>query len=266
MALDEFTVFLLIGVAILGLMLIIFNVGFLFPERVASQGPVFEEKLAIKTASFRFDASNIRSQRSQDLGTVDTYNGLLFGKKDYAFRLATDDVEELELDLNVKRTNSYGKLAVKANDDVLLNEKLVHGEYKLPVNKSIFNGHVVVQLVPESSSWRIWAPTLYEIEASVNYETFDQKTDEFLFTLVNETDALKYVNINFVFDQNIGEFTLSVNGNKVFSGATNKFEEIAVPNEFLRKGTNVVRFSAEKDSKYSGRGIVVVGFTELVEV
>ena len=262
---DEFIIFLLAGLLILGVLVGVFAIVELFKEP-AEPRPIFEEKLVIKTARFAMEASNLRAQKTHSLGTIELHNGLLFGKKDYAFDLSDENIDELEIDMKVKRTNSYGKLAVKANDNVLLNDKLLLGDYSVPVDKSMFNGHVIIEIEPESSYWRIWAPTLYEVEASLDYVTHDKRTDEFIFALGNETETLKYVNIDFIFDKNIGELIIEMNGNRVFSGPADKFEEINVDASLVNKGLNVITFSAEEDSFYSGRGVVAVGYMQLVEV
>lgn len=260
---DEFLIFLGIGLAILIGLLVVFSLVQFGQEPVQ---PRFEEKLVIKTSRFAFEASNIRAQKTHNLGTLELHNGLLFGKKDYAFNLTSTNVEDLAIDMKVKKTNSYGKLMLTANDNVLVNDKLLLGDYHVPVNRSLFNGHVVIEMAPESSSWRIWAPTVYEVDASLDYEVFDKRTDEFTFTLGNETDTLKYVKIGFIFNKNIGDLTVNVNGNHVFSGATDKQFEIIVGNEFVKRGKNVVTFSAEQDSFFAGRGVVTVAYTELVKI
>ncbi len=257
---DEFIVFLMIGLAILGFLVVIFNLG-LFAE---APEPRFEERLVIKTARFAMEASNTRAQKTHSLGTLDLHNGLLFGKSDYAFNLTSSNIEALEIQMNVKRTNSYGNLMLSANDNALVNDRLLIGEYKISVNKSMYNGHVIIEFGSESSSWRIWAPTVYEVDAALNYETFDKRTDEFTFELGNETDTLEYVTIDFIFNKNIGEIVLDVNGNRVFSGPTTKEFQVTVDKEFVKKGKNTVIFAAKEDSFFAGRGYVTVAYTERV--
>ncbi len=266
---DEFIVFLLVGLLILGVLVGVFAIAELFKEPEKAR-PIFEEKLVIKTARFAMEASNLRAQKTHELGTIELHNGLLFGKRDYAFNLSTGDntskIEELSMDMTVKRTNTYGKLTLKANDNVIVNDKLLLGDYRFDIDKSLFNGHVIIEMEPESSYWRIWAPTLYEVEASLDYVTHDKRTDEFSFVLGNETETLKYVNVDFIFDKNIGDLTVEMNGNRIFSGPADKLEEINVDIELVKKGLNVITFSAEEDSVYSGRGVVVVGYMQLIQI
>lgn len=259
---DEFFVFMGVGLAILVFALVIFSLIQPAEEPV----PRFEEKLVVKNARFGFESSNLRAHKNYDLGTIELHNGLLFGKKEYEFNLASKDIEQLQIDMSVKRTNNYGKLAVKANDNILLNDKLLLGDYSIPVSKQMFNGHVIIELEPESSSWRIWAPTLYEVEASLDYVTHDKRTDEFQFTLGNETETLKYVTIGFLLDKNIGDLIVDVNGNVVFAGPADKLQQIDVDTALVNKGTNTVRFEALEDSFYSGQGVVTIGYTELIEI
>lgn len=262
MAVDEFFVFLGVGLAILIFAVVIFSL--IQPEEQII--PRFEEKLVVRNARFAFESSNLRAHKTSSLGTIELHNGLLFGKKEYEFNLASKDIEQLQIDMSVKRTNSYGRLSVKANDNVLINDKLLLGDYSIPVSKQMFNGHVLIEIEPESSSWRIWAPTLYEVEASLDYVTFDKRTDEFMFTLGNETDTLKYVKISFILDKNIGDLIVDVNGNVVFAGPADKLQQIDVDTTLVNKGANTVRFEALEDSFYSGQGVVNIGYTQLMQI
>ena len=252
---DEFYIFLLVGLGLLILGAIIFNVGF-----GLGPGAHAKEIVKVRSESFPLDASKLRTYTRQSLGRLQLYNGLLFGKRAYSMNVTSKDIVQLSVDMDVKKTNDYGNLVLRTNDNVVLDQKLIVGNYTIPINRSMYNGHALVKIETESSWWRIWAPNYYDVDAYLNYVTYDQHKTEYRFTIGSET--LQGVQLEFTLDKSIGTVQVTLNNATLFSGSMDRTYELTVDKYLVKRGANTVTIDVDDNSVYSGNAFVKISYVE----
>jgi hypothetical protein len=84
-------------------------------------------------------------------------NGLLFG--DQSLRFAVKDAQSVSF--RVAKENGYGPLLVKVNGKTLFDKKAAIGDISIPIAEK---GEVIIEIAAASSGWKIWAPSLYDIQ------------------------------------------------------------------------------------------------------
>jgi hypothetical protein len=170
------------------------------------------------------------------------------------------DISEGVIKLKVWNSNYYGGMIIKINGEEIYKGYPEIGERTIVFNGNILKYNNVLEVVAESSGWRIWAPTVYifDLNLSVNYP--DRRKQSFTF----ELSDLEIMNTNrarlLVFGKRYGTGSLIVrlNGFEVFRGFTNVYTDFST--DILREGNNTLELSTEPNTTYEISSAEVVLF------
>ena len=270
---DEFALFLVIGLAVLAVLLVATNSFFItpqepvvFPVPNVSEGDVRlvglhgEEARRVETVNFAVGTEML----GQQVEGKRLFSGLLFGDSEFTFE-TTEDTDALTLTFSVVQTNDLGRLFIKLNNELIEGRRFPTGEYTFTVNGPVPAGSRIV-IVPESSSWQIWAPTLYVLtNIRVSTTSYAQQANEFRFTLTEEYDFFTNARLEIRRADSYGRVAVRLNGNQMyydFLGATTVLE---FGRDKLVRGENVLRIEAEAESAAAGSADLVVFFTSHVD-
>lgn len=152
--------------------------------------------------------------------------------------------------LNTIDTNYYGKIIVLVNGKQVYADYAPAGEIAISFDSSILRASNVVQVVAESSGWRIWAPTVYRFTMDVVVNYYGRKSMDYVFNITDaEMYRLQRARINVFGDRDgAGNLNININGVKIFSGITTVYKDFAT--SILREGNNTIDFSTEPNTKY----------------
>ncbi|MBI2971298.1 MAG: hypothetical protein HYY37_02665 [Candidatus Aenigmarchaeota archaeon] len=225
-------------------------------------GPTGETALQ-RIAIGSFNISYIRSTRDIGLGSDYLHNGLLFGSNRMVYHLDEKDVESIDVFFTVAKTNSYAPLSIQVNGETVSERTYVPGEYTVPIDRGLFNESVTVEIAPQSSSWRIWAPTVYALEdVTLRVRSFSSQIKEHDFdvfeTAYNNFQSGK---ITVMLDENVGQFNAEMNGQLIRSGAVKDVDVIRFNQSALKLGKNTVAFKPELNSVFSGTANMSIEYT-----
>ena len=160
---------------------------------------------------FAFDISKLREEKSFYLGNVNVSNGILFGSQEVKYSITSEDAIDLRISFSVSGSNFYLPLNIKVNGNQIASKPLYDGEHSFVVKNA--TKETLIEISAESSSWRLWAPSLYKL-SSVKFDLgrFSDVSREFRF---NVTDARKISRggIDFTFSENEGIFIFRLNNN-----------------------------------------------------
>ena len=194
-------------------------------------------------------------------------NGLLgsssFGK---VFTLTEDELRKLSsaiLSGEISDTNLYGKVIVGLNDEEIFSGHLQPGEkFELEVNKSMLQSTNSLQVVCESSGWRLWAPTVYLIkQISLKSDFMGEVSQSFDFHVKEEETPVNLGRIILNFDEIRGDGSLivAVNGETVFNETPKKIQWIDFEG-FVKEGRNVVEMVSERETEFTVRDAKIIIF------
>jgi hypothetical protein len=276
---NEFIYFLVAGLVILAVLIIAFsgiivvdnndpflrNLTFREPLHIRNVSGSFlvgmDEKDAFQAFPFVIDTRNERNIISKDLGNFRVFNGLVFGEQSVKYRVITTDMDSLKLNFEVLQGNGYGSLIVKANGVEFLNDGLASGEYEIDVPATLLQNDVLIEITATSSQWRLWAPTVYDLNMQIEAKGFTDEAREFRFNLLNGFVTITEGKLNLAFDKSVGEADISVNNHLLYSGPLKGTNAIPIDDAILNIGENVVTFVPHRDSIFEGRANTVVFFT-----
>ncbi len=275
---DNFIYFLVAGLVVIAVLLAAFNLG----GYVSTQPPVdrnitFREPIVVKNLSgsvlvgfiekeayqsfpFLIDVRNTRDTISKDLGSFRIYNGLLFGEQGAKYRIATRGMDSLSITYEILNTNEYGNIIIKANGIELVNERQTAGTYQIDVPNTILADSVLVEVQAGSSTWKIWAPTVYDIDMQLEARGFTDNAREFRFILLDDFIELTSAKLNLAFDRAVGGAEIRLNNRLVFNGPLQDTQAIDIDKAFLEIGENVITFVPHQDSIFEGRASLIAFF------
>ncbi len=186
------------------------------------------------------------------------FNGLLFGSN--SLEISADmDIKDLVgayVKFDIERANGYGGLVIKLNDQVISDKKLDVGTHTIFVNKSLIKESNSIEVYPTSSLWRMWAPDVYYIK---NFE----------FSLQNQLSKPSHISFN-VYQEEIDKLTIDrgrimldlqdhkgvlkirLNGNDIFSDKTSGYQAVYFDQKNLKHGENSLDFYAQDNSTFEG--------------
>jgi hypothetical protein len=200
----------------------------------------------------------------EQLGYVnaEVTNGVFGGQSGKAgFQVRSPvDVSDAVLDINVSDTNYYGQLIALVNGNQVYSGYPILGDQLISFDKSILKGENVVEFVSESSGWRIWAPTVYSVNASVIVNYLGKKTVSYTFDVNDkELDRLDRARIAvFGVRQGNGNLGIAINGVKIYEGVTTAYRDFATT--ILRSGNNTIDLYTEPNTRYNITSAQVILF------
>ncbi|MBI2583965.1 MAG: hypothetical protein HYW25_04825 [Candidatus Aenigmarchaeota archaeon] len=174
-----------------------------------------------------FDISSEPEMLSFPGGTLK--NGLLFGEE--SMRFVAENPRKIRV--FITNENDIGDFIMLVNGNVFVKERLAAGIHEFLLSES---GETQIELRAESSEWKIWAPTLYEI-ASVEIQ--NTKSADY-FTFSADPERFHRGTLEFDFSENSGTIDVELNGQAVYRGATG--QRLVVPlNSVPAQNTAVIR-------------------------
>ncbi len=274
---DNFIYFLVAGLVIIAVLIAAFNLGGYVSPQTVDRNVTFREPITVKNISgaslvgfiekeafqsfpFLIDVRNTRDTISKDLGSFRVYNGLLFGEQGAKYRIATRGMDSLSINYEALGTNEYGNIIIKANGVELVNERQTAGTYKIDVPNTLLSDNVFVEVSASSSTWKIWAPTVYDLNMQLEARGFTDNAREFRFILLDDFIELTDAKLNIAFDRAVGGAEIRLNNRMIFNGPLQDTQAIDIDKNFLEIGENVVSFVPHQDSIFEGRANIVVFF------
>ena len=169
------------------------------------------------------------------------FNGILYGKKD-AVIISELENRSATIKFRISSTNGYGSLVVIANKCTIANRKFAVGAYSLEIPADCVSNSTRIVLHASSSSWRIWAPTVYDISSlSVHQRRLVYRPASLEFSIPeNVYKSLDKVYLTLMLPFHDGEVGLEVNG---MSAGWRKSEDEMIyhlPASYFRKGDNKI--------------------------
>ncbi len=262
---NEFVYFLVVGLIILAVMLAVFGLnvqgGFGTCKTCTRPGQqpidIIEVVKVFNITQFR--ASNLLENTETDRLDKVVFNGLLFGEDKIRYDLSKTNLQDVRIHFHVKSTNYYGRLIIRVNDQTIEARPFDPGDYTITVPAQLISDHMVIEIAAESSAWRIWAPDIYMLEdTSITFTSYFSESSQFLFYLGEEYQALEFAKVDLVFSENVGTLFVDINGRTIWASPVADVQSIVIEKSNLRLGDNVIKFRADKDSRFSGRGAIVV--------
>ena len=214
---DEFVAFLIIGLVTIIVLFALFG-----PFGPYSEVTVINASKPIATTTttiplqpqeegkILIGPQSVEVWRSIDLGKINVsygsdertvgieqkrlYNGVLFGSDKLELNIPVDltNFVGAYIEFTVEKTNKYAPLLIKFNGYTLNESKFSEGTYKFILNSSWVKENNKIEFIPLSSSWKIWAPTVYDLkDVKFVYQTTYSHPTTAKFTVYdNEYDNL----------------------------------------------------------------------------
>lgn len=193
-------------------------------------------------------------------------NGL-FNREDYTktFTLTDEEIEKLKeskISINVDATNLYGRLIIGLNGKRIFSDFVEAGK-EIPVNVSLFKKTNNLVVTAESSSWRIWAPTVYVLDLNLESSFFGESSQSFGFVVPKNDCPVKYARIILSVQNKTGSGNLVVrlNNNMVFNSTPTSRQWIEF-NDTVKCGNNTIGMVSEGNVNFDISGVQVVIFWE----
>jgi hypothetical protein len=212
----------------------------------------------------RINASYASNQVITNGGWKYLFNGLLFGKTTLELNPSMDSSNVLGafLRFDVVKTNGYGNLMIKVNGQIISNRKFTPGSYIITLNLSTLGTENRIEFIPFSSSWKIWAPSVYSLNnVEFGYQTKNLVTTDIPFMIYqDETSAMgsKKGRIVLDLDEHTGNLSILLNGEQVYSGTAKAYESIYFDESKLKVGQNNVGFYTEDQGDFEGNATMIV--------
>ncbi len=260
---DEFTYFLIGGLAILGILFVIFGFGLGAFGSITGNSinyldyyvgsPVFvgtAEFDTVETLYANFDANNFIQTDAYNLGARRTTSGLLFATSPIIFDAVRS--EHTLVSFDVVDTNRYGDLVIKLDGNVVVKELMEIGHYEFALGP----GHVI-EIVAENSDWKIWAPAVYDLEnVMIVSNNYPREFSTYTFDIEDHEDV-RNVRVEMNLDRNAGSFLITFNGDLAYDGAMNTRQNIYLDPSELRE-YNILTFDAREDSAFNGMATIAL--------
>lgn len=292
---DEFYMFLIIGLLTIAAMLILlvgdFGIDIGYYDTYGTTTTRTTTTYHTVTTSIPSNAEmivgvqNVETWRNIRLGKVNTtyssneiktiagdkyiVNGLLFGKTSIEMSAYTDKENFVGayIRFDVERANNYGNLIIKFNGNVIENRKFVPGSYTININSSMIGESNSIELVPTSSSWRLWAPTVYSLKnVEFVYQTHYSKMTEIPFTIYQEeANSMigKRGRITLDLGEHSGKLKILLNGNQVYYEGVSGYQSIYFDESNLKLGQNSIKFLAEDYGNFIGDASMLIYYDTL---
>ena len=171
-------------------------------------------------------------------------NGL-FGKEEYEqnFTFTGEELEQIvepKIYIDLEDTNLYGKLIIGLNDKKIFSG-FIEGKKEIPVNKSLFNENNKLVITAESSSWRLWAPTVYIIDFDLRTRFFGESSQAFDFNVPKENTPVKYSRLilNIPEKKGSGNLIVKMNNQIVFNSTPTSIQWIEF-DDIVKEGNNTI--------------------------
>ncbi|MEM7817138.1 MAG: hypothetical protein QXZ20_04450, partial [Candidatus Aenigmatarchaeota archaeon] len=212
----------------------------------------------------RFDNINASYHAGEVLKSLSDrriYNGILFGSNKVEMTVSIDTNKTIGAYLSffVDKTNNYGALIIKVNDIIINDKKLPIGEHIFFLNNSILREKNTIEIFAISSSWKIWAPTLYELRnvKFVSQELFAKRSNYTFNIYEDEFKNLrkdKKAELSLDLRERRGKLKIDINSNEIFNDEVEQSRKIMYfDSSVLKRDINEIEFVA-LDGAFEGFG------------
>ncbi|MCX6818386.1 MAG: hypothetical protein NT129_00100 [Candidatus Aenigmarchaeota archaeon] len=272
---NEFIMFLTAGLVILVVMLILFGGGIPFTQtyRFGSgsgmgishsvNGTILvgpEDVNAITRYSIDINTSYTKGETVHEAEGKGLFNGLLFGSNSIKYQLNSNGIENLAIVFEIIKTNNYAPLIIKVNDKIAEKKNFALGKYTVTADKAMLTDDITVELFADSSSWKIWAPAVYELDnIKIIENSYSYKPNEFKFVVKeDEYRTFSEGRIDLQLDNNAGNLIAELNDNPVYADTVSNYQSLKFTKNELRIGENVLQLKADVNSVFSGKAKMII--------
>lgn len=156
---------------------------------------------------------------------VEVRNGLMsYQKQRLAFQIDEEqrkNVKGAVLNFEVIDTNGLGELIISYNGAVVFSGYMTKGQKTIELDGSRLSKENIVDMEAASSGWRVWAPSVYTINADIRSQLVSGQYKDTRFNLTG-TESSEYKLTRLVFASRSGErgnVTVKMNDKQVYRGA-----------------------------------------------
>jgi hypothetical protein len=170
------------------------------------------------------------------------------------------DVTEGTMDMKIWNSNYYGNLLVYVNGEEVYRGAPLVGGKTISFDGDILKNINVLEIKAENSGWKMWAPTVYILDADLSVSLESKRTQTFDFELSGlEVESLNRARLLIFGTRNgAGDLTVKLNDNDIFIGKTPIYTDFAIDN--FKSGTNTLELSADPNTSYDITSAQVVLF------
>lgn len=214
-----------------------------------------------------FNISFLSGESKYIYGDKVVFNGLMFGKEFIIFETETlSDLVGSRLEFDVGRTNLYGKLEVRVNDVVIKKDKFVSGHHSILIPKEIIQEKNIIEIMPESSHWKIWAPTYYELKnISFISDALSFKGFETNFNIYKgEWEKMTRAKLDILFTEYSGGLIVELNNYLIMEKEPTINEIMNIDKPTLKPGENKLVLKAKENAKFRGSILFLIFFNDTV--
>ncbi len=192
------------------------------------------------------------------------YNGLLFGKNYIIFKAHPDlkNYVSSNLEFYVADTNRYGKMKIMINNYIVANDVFDVGKYVIPLRKEWLKNETTIEIYPKSSSWKLWAPTVYNLSGvSLMVNRYYARPYEYRFNITDNVNEFKRGKITFNLINSVGKLYVYLNGKLIYNSTPQKssFDVYFNPDD-VRNGENILLLKASENGLCRGSAFVDVEY------
>lgn len=211
---------------------------------------------SFKTIRFGpFKASKVMQTIGYDIQGKELKSGALFGSNDIVYTVSGDDISRAWLDFTVTETNMLEPLTILVNGKMIRSEKFTAGDHRIDIPE--VSDVMEIRIVPVSSAFKIWAPTLYRLEnVKVSIDRLSQEKTEYFFDIGDELDTLENARIDFSFSKAVGNIRILVNDNEIFNGPMRRQDYAEFGKLLLHRGTNTLAIIAGDQAVVEGSAVM----------
>ena len=178
-------------------------------------------------------------------------NGIFSGNHDQiAFEVGRHtEATEATVDLYIFDSNYYGNMILNLNGEEVFRGAHI-GDKMMPIDPEILEKDNILSVSAEGSTWRIWAPTVYEYSINMDVVYEGKKIKSFEFDMnEDEVSNIKHARIVIVGKRTgYGELLVYINGEEAASDYVAMQKNF--PTDILKVGENKVEIMAEADTSY----------------
>ena len=269
---DEFPTMFAVGITILAVLLIVFNVNTFVQPAVSGTGFLTKESFDEKDmkgafftgtnftdqfVAFNFDfaVDNLAGTKTASIGQREVSNGILFGEKSVRYTL--EKGESVTVKFRIESTNAITPLIFRLDGKNYVYD-LKEGVHEVTIDEPFEDGSVL-EITAASSNWKIWAPSLYRLDGiSINVKAFKEDVDQYIFNVGDEFETLQGGRMDIYLKENAGILKIELNGKVIFDGIARDFQPIRFSSSDIEKGQNILTFTATPESKFSGGATMVL--------
>ena len=172
-------------------------------------------------------------------------------------------LERAKLKIKILDTNLYGKLRIFLNDNEIFSGVAKKGKrIEIPLNLSTLKEENVLLIGCDSSSWRLWAPTVYILSLNLSAKYLSTHSQTLVFDVPNAT-SLSEMRILWYARRLEGNSSLRAffNGKELYSGSDYAPLLDVSPEKFeIRETGNELKFETGRNTAYTIEDVEAILF------